>query len=150
METNHTSIPEENERTMGRALRNRWDLAAVEATEARQEARTAVFAALLFGAMVQTAMGALLLVLVASTWDTEWRVIAPAIAGGVVILFAIGLGWRVWNTLANWEPFAETRRQILQDLDALKDEMSQFRGSRSAGPSPASDATQASMESADL
>ena len=68
----------------------------------------------------QLLLAAGMLVLVALTWDTSWRVLAPALAGGSFGILAIVAGWLGWSRLRAWRPFAETLTQISADLNLIK------------------------------
>tara|TARA_R110002020_G_scaffold405314_1_gene615315 strand:- start:378 stop:824 length:447 start_codon:yes stop_codon:yes gene_type:complete len=102
------------------ALENRAALAAVELAEVRtQGVRFSLGAvATLLGAQLTGI--ALLAAVTAMSWDTEYRVAAPALATAVIGGTTLGLGlwWRA--RMRAWRPFDATRDQLSKDRDLFR------------------------------
>ena len=123
-------------RTWWRALENRARLAGLELTEARGRLFGAWMGMLVVFLCVQLCVVAGLIALVAATWETSWRVAAPALVAGslaVVALIIAGMARRKWR---EWEPFAETQRQWSQDAELLKAEFATAQSADGEAPSP--------------
>ncbi len=109
-------------RTMWRAVENRGRLAGLELVEARGRLFAAWWGSTVVLLGIQLVLAAGLIALVAATWDTDWRVAAPAMAGGVLAVVTLVTGMVAWKRWQAWAPFAETQRQLAQDLELIKAE----------------------------
>lgn len=119
------SPPEDEDRVSSvrialRALDHRARLAALEFREARSEL-------LRFGAMVVVAIASLqlaavtgLAAIVAWSWDTEWRVWAPVLAGGVLLLIGVVTLLLIRHRAGRWMPFGDVLGQISRDARSLR------------------------------
>jgi uncharacterized membrane protein YqjE len=102
-----------------RALDHRVRLAALELGEARSHVLLFVGLALAAVALGQMAFFAGLAALMAQTWDTSWRVLAPLLAAGVCLALALVAGGWAWWRIRHWTPFEETSEQVNRDANCL-------------------------------
>ncbi|GAB5558422.1 MAG: hypothetical protein SynsKO_00690 [Synoicihabitans sp.] len=106
-------------RAVVRALGNRFALAGLEFEEARRELAGFGALAIVSALFLQLFLAGALIVLVALTWDTSWRVIAPSLAGGTFFIAAICGGVLLRRRLRRWKPFDETSGQVSRDARAV-------------------------------
>ena len=107
-------------RVVLRALDNRARLAVLEFQEARTRAVGLTAAALGVVLLLQLVLVAGLVVLVAATWHTSWRVGAPALAGLVFGGGGVVLACWLRARMREWRPFLETLGQLSRDVRSLE------------------------------
>jgi uncharacterized membrane protein YqjE len=108
-------------RLLNDALENRLGLAGVELDETRVHASVS---ALLLGVvvcLVNFAGFAFTLMAAALVWDSGHRGAWLAGIGGGYVAAAALLSFVLWRRLRNWRPFAETKSQLNQDQQCLKE-----------------------------
>lgn len=120
MEANIESNPQlSGARTFVRALDNRFALAGIEWTEARGDLARFSLLALAVALCFQLFLGGAFVVLVALSWDTSWRVVAPAVAGGVFLVGSLVMALILRRKVRDWIPFDETGNQLVRDARAI-------------------------------
>jgi uncharacterized membrane protein YqjE len=108
-------------RLLNDALENRLALAGVELDETRVQATVS---ALLLGAvscLVIFAGFAFTLMAAALVWDSPHRGAWLAGLGGVYLVAAATVAFVLWRRVRDWRPFAETKSQLNQDQQCLKE-----------------------------
>lgn len=103
------------------ALANRVDLAALEMEETRAQASAS---ALLLGAivcLVHFAGFAFTLMVAALVWESAHRGAWLAGLGGAYLLAGGVAALALWRRLRAWRPFAETKSQLHQDQQCLRE-----------------------------
>jgi uncharacterized membrane protein YqjE len=108
-------------RLLNDALENRLGLAGVELGETRVHATVS---ALLLGAvvcLVNFAGFAFTLMTAALVWDSAHRGAWLAGLGAFYLTAAATVSFVLWRRLRDWRPFAETKSQLSQDQQCLKE-----------------------------
>lgn len=103
------------------AIENRCALAGVELEETRAHASAS---ALLLGVvvgLVNFAGFAFTLMIAALVWDSPHRVAWLAGLSGGYAVAAGGVAYFLWQRLRDWRPFAETKSQLNQDQQCLRE-----------------------------
>lgn len=103
------------------ALANRIDLAELELEETKSQAG---ISALLIGiviSLVNFAGFAFTLMVAALVWDNEHRGTWLAGLGAAYLLGAAVVSLLLWQRLRDWRPFAETKSQLKQDHQCLRE-----------------------------
>jgi uncharacterized membrane protein YqjE len=103
------------------ALGNRADLAALELEETRAEASISTILAGVVICLVHCAGFAFTLMVAAFVWDSPHRGAWLAALGGVYLVAAAIAALRLSRRLRAWRPFAETKSQLKQDHQCLKE-----------------------------
>jgi uncharacterized membrane protein YqjE len=103
------------------ALANRVDLAAVELEETRAEAVVAAVLCGLVLCLVLFAGFAFTLMVAALVWESPHRGAWLAALGGTYLLAGGVTAFLLSRRLRTWRPFAETKSQLKQDQQCLRD-----------------------------
>lgn len=103
------------------ALENRLALAGVELDETKVQATVAALLLGVVACLVNFAGFAFTLMIAALVWDSEHRVAWLAALAGGYALAAGAVSFALWWRLRDWRPFAETKAQLNQDQQCLKE-----------------------------
>jgi uncharacterized membrane protein YqjE len=103
------------------ALGNRADLAALELEETRTEASVSAVLVAAVLALVHFAGFAFTLTVAAVVWDSPHRTAWLAGLGAVYLVAGTIVAGLLWRRLRAWRPFAETKSQLKQDHQCLKE-----------------------------
>lgn len=103
------------------ALENRLALAGVELDETKVQASVAALLLGIVACLVNFAGFAFTLMVAALVWDSEHRTAWLAALGGTYALGAAAVSFVLWRRLRAWTPFAETKAQLNQDQQCLKE-----------------------------
>jgi uncharacterized membrane protein YqjE len=108
-------------RLLNDALENRFALAGVEFDETRVHAGVSALLLGVLVCLVNFAGFAFTLMAAALVWDSPHRGAWLAGLGGVYLLAAATVSFLLWRRLRDWRPFAETKSQLNQDQQCLKE-----------------------------
>jgi uncharacterized membrane protein YqjE len=103
------------------ALENRLALAGVELDETKAQATVAAVLLGVAACLVNFAGFAFTLMVAAFVWDSPHRGAWLAGLGGFFVLAAGAVSFILWRRLRDWKPFAETKSQLNQDQQCLKE-----------------------------
>jgi uncharacterized membrane protein YqjE len=103
------------------AVGNRADLAALELEETRAEASTSLVLLGVVGCLAHCAGFAFTLMVAALVWDSPHRGAWLAGVGGGYLVAGGLVALLLWRRLRAWQPFAETKSQLKQDHQCLRD-----------------------------
>jgi len=108
-------------RLLNEALENRLGLADVELDETRVHASVSALILGVVLCLVNFAGFAFTLMVAAIVWDGAHRGAWLAGLGGVYLAAAAIASFVLWRRLRDWRPFAETKSQLNQDQQCLKE-----------------------------
>jgi uncharacterized membrane protein YqjE len=103
------------------AVGNRVDLAALELEETRGEAVVSVALLAVIFCLVLFAGFAFTLMVAALVWERADRGTCLAALGGGYLVAGGIAGFVLWRRWQVWRPFAETKSQLQQDGQCLRD-----------------------------
>lgn len=102
-------------------VRHRGELAAVELAEAREHLTGSLLLGAGVFALILLAGSAFTFAVAASVWHLENRELWLGLLTLAYLLTAAVLGWRLAVRLRNWQPLAETSRQLHDDIVCIED-----------------------------
>lgn len=102
-------------------MSHRGQLATLELAEARNHAALTASLAALAGALTLLAGFALTFAIAASVWHRDDRGLILGLVTCAYVIGAGGLAWWVVNRLKTWRPLAETRHQLSEDYECLRE-----------------------------
>lgn len=108
-------------RLLNDALENRLALAGVELDETKSHVSVAAVLLGIVACLVIFAGFAFTLMVAALVWDSPHRGAWLAGLGGFYVLAAAAVSFVLWRRLKGWQPFAETKSQLNQDQQCLKE-----------------------------
>jgi len=103
------------------ALANRIDLAEVELDETKVHAGVTALLVGVIVSLVNFAGFAFTLMVAALVWESGHRGAWLAGLGGAYVLAAAIVSFVFWRRLRDWRPFAETKSQLKQDHQCLRE-----------------------------
>lgn len=108
-------------RLLSDALANRIDLAELELDESKTQASVSAVLLGVVACLVNFAGFAFTLMVAALVWDNAHRGAWLAGLGAVYLLSAAIVSFLLWKRLRDWKPFAETKSQLKQDHQCLRE-----------------------------
>jgi uncharacterized membrane protein YqjE len=108
-----------------RAVEHRAALAALELAEAQRLCLRTLTVAVLGAVLLLLAGGTVALLVAAVYWDTEYRVLALALLGGVELVAGVAGVWFALARWRRWAPFEHTRDQLDKDASCLREILDQ-------------------------
>lgn len=108
-------------RLLSDALSNRIDLAELELDETKTQASVSALLLGVVACLVNFAGFAFTLMIAALVWDHEHRGAWLAGLGTVYLVLAAVVGLVLWKRVRDWKPFAETKSQLKQDHQCLRE-----------------------------